>query len=701
MTFYRFLCAWLTAWLLTGAGAACAQILPGPDANDGVAFRVLTFHDVRKNVRESFITQPDPFAVDESTLLSTFAWLRDAGYTPVSLQQIIDARAGGRPLPDNPVLLSFDDGYESAYSIVYPLLKRFKYPAVFSLVTEWMNVPAGELVPDFSRTPTPREHFMTWEQAAEVARSGWVELAGHSHGLHRGVIANPQGNLLPAATSRRYDVATATYESDAEYEARIRDDLRENKRQIESKTGVAVRALVWPYGAFNRTAVRIAEQVGLPYTFSLEDGPNTADVPNGMLRRSLVSYDAEAPDLLRNLRPGLPAQIARQGANRIMHVDLDYLYDEDPVQQNLNLSRLLDRVHEIRPTSVFLQAFADPDGDGVADALYFPSRRMPMRADLFNRVAWQLRTRTSVRVYAWMPVTAFELPAADPAASRKVQVMPGAPAGASDGYLRLSPFDPVARQAVLDIYGDLGRYTSFGGILFHDDAMLNDFEDASPAALATYEQWGFPPDVATIRADPDMAAQWSRRKTQYLIKFTQQLTDVLRHWQPGLLTARNMYAAPLLTPASEAWFAQNYADFLKAYDFTAIEAMPYMENAPDADAWLTDLVNRVAARPGAMDGTLFELQARDWRTNQPIPDDVMQRHFELLRRAGARHIGHYPDDFLVNQPAEAMLKRQLSTQVDLTKERLQDPINTPAALGDESDPNLPPMPVTPGTGGTR
>ena len=30
-----------------------------------------------------------------------------------------------------------------------------------------------------------------------------------------------------------------------------------------------------------------------------------------------------------------------------------------------------------------------------------------MRADLFNRVVWQLRTRSGVKVFAWMPLLAF------------------------------------------------------------------------------------------------------------------------------------------------------------------------------------------------------------------------------------------------------------------------------------------------------
>ena len=76
-----------------------------------------------------------------------------------------------------------------------------------------------------------------------------------------------------------------------------------------------------------------------------------------------------------------------------MHVDLDYVYDPDPAQQTQNINRLIQRVYDMKISHVFLQAFADPQGDGRIKALYFPNRRLPVRADLFNFVSRQLQTR--------------------------------------------------------------------------------------------------------------------------------------------------------------------------------------------------------------------------------------------------------------------------------------------------------------------
>ncbi len=346
---------------------------------------------------------------------------------------------------------------------------------------------------------------------------------------------------------------------------------------------------------------------------------------------------------------------------RVIHVDLDYVYDPDPETQEANLSRLLDRMKRLRPTTIYLQAYGDPDGDGVADSLYFPNRHLPLRADLFGRVAWQLKTRVGVRVYAWMPVMAFRLPAASPLAARLVEVMPGAPAAASQGrYHRLTPFDPAVRGLIMEIYEDLGKHAVFQGILFHDDATFSDYEDASQAALAMHRQWGLPESIETIRQDPALRQRWSERKSAFLSDFTVTLANVLRRHHPAILTARNLYAQPVLNADAQEWFAQSLAAFLQTYDYTAIMAMPYMEGAADPEAWLDILAGKVSEIPGALDRTVFELQSRDWNTGKAIASETLVRHLRLLRLRGARHVGYYPDDFHADQPRESVIKPAIS-----------------------------------------
>ena len=375
------------------ASSRLQTLLPANDPPQ--TYRVLAYHDIRDNVRETFKTWPEATAVDTQDLVQQFSWIDQNGYRPVSLQQIIDARAGKKPLPDKAILLTFDDGFESVYTKVFPLLKQFNYPAVIAIVGDWIQTAPDSAV-QFGDIQVPRSAFVNWDEVREMVGSGLIEVASHSHSLHRGIVTNPQGNLMPAAVSRVYQAKNAQYESDAAYAKRIKADLLRSSKLIERETGKRPRVIVWPYGANNRIANQLAAEVGMPISLNLEPGPNTTEDDPARIRRSLVVFDTGLAGLTQLLRQPASYDGVEQPLERVIHVDLDYVYDDDPQVQEANLSKLLDRIYRLHPSTVYLQAFSDPDGDGVADALYVPNRNMPMRSDLFTRVAWQLQTRVGV-----------------------------------------------------------------------------------------------------------------------------------------------------------------------------------------------------------------------------------------------------------------------------------------------------------------
>lgn len=603
---------------------------------------VLSYHDVGDP--QDYRLGGSALSMRTADLAAQFSWLRAHDYRVVGVDDVLAAAEGRRRLPEKAVLLTFDDGYLGMYKRVFPLLKLFGYPAVLAVMGKWLDTPAGEPV-SYGTRSMPRQYFLTWPQVREMADSGLVEIASHSHDLHHEVLANPQGNTRPAAVTREYDPDSGRYETDEAYRERIRRDLARSARRIEAETGRRPRVMVWPYGAYNQVTVGIARELGMPIAMSLDDGRNEP-LRLGNIRRILLGDNANLAHFVWSLnyrvKPG-PEPV------RVVHVDLDYLYDPDPVRQNDNLGLLLDRVKALGVNTVYLQAFADPDGDGNADSLYFPNRHLPMRADLFNRVSWQLKSRVGVEVYAWLPVLAYDLPADHPLAGVRVTASPPRPAGEED-YRRLSPFNREVQRFVGDIYEDLAKNAHIAGLLFHDDAYLSDYEDASPWALAAYKAWGLGESLEEIRSDPQRFRQWSRRKTEYLAAWTRALAERARLYSQDLKTARNLYAAVVMDPRAESWFAQSLEVFLGHYDYTALMAMPYMENAGDPERWLRRLVAGVAAIPGALDKTVFELQSVDWRKPEPLDSAILARHMRLLLRNGAANFGYYPEDFIRGHP---------------------------------------------------
>ncbi len=620
----------------------------------------LCYHDV-VDIKLTPNLRIFPQTITRDRLVEHFNLIKQNGFQPVSFQHILDAKAGKRMLPNKAVLLTFDDAYESFYSLVYPLLRLYNYPAVLAVVGEWLDVPDKEKVP-YGKVMLPRDRFVRWPQIREMQASGLVEIASHTYGSHYGIIANPYGNEQPAMTSPGFDPKTKQYETLEQYNQRINQDLSASKAQLVKYTQTSPRIIVWPYGKYNGETLNVASNNGMPYSFSLDEGVNHLTDSGSKVKRYLIEQETS----LETLKEILTGTAYESKVKRVVHVDLDYVFDPNPSVQNRNIDKLIKRIFSYGIDTVYLQAFADPDGDGVANQLYFPNRHLPVRADLFNRVAWQLTTRCEVDVYACMPVLAFDL-------GKSYEYVHDARFNGPDKqrYLRLSPFDSNNRKVIGEIYQDLGAYGNFGGLLLHDDAFLTDFEDSSKAAIPRYRTWGFSGSVKEMRKNPSTLAQWTAKKIDFLNSFTVELADQVKKYRSvgkaKLKLARNIYAKVILEPESMHWFSQSLSSFANIYEYTVIMAMPYMEGAEEPLAWLSQLAKQTLQQVNR-DKVLFELQAIDWRTGKPISAQELAEQMEVVRQNNILNFGYYPDDFVKDKPDMNTLRPVFSNRSELRRE---------------------------------
>jgi peptidoglycan/xylan/chitin deacetylase (PgdA/CDA1 family) len=102
----------------------------------------------------------------------------------VSLDEVLAlARPGAREVREELLVLTFDDGYQEMYSVVFPLLRRYGVPAAMYLPTAYVEdqrpMDWGHLaaLPEALR-PRP----LTWAQAREMLHSGLVTIGSHTHG---------------------------------------------------------------------------------------------------------------------------------------------------------------------------------------------------------------------------------------------------------------------------------------------------------------------------------------------------------------------------------------------------------------------------------------------------------------------------------------------------------------------------------------
>lgn len=550
--------------------------------------------------------------VTTGRLIEQMEWLRGHGYQAIRVDDLVAASAGQKPLPPRAFLLLFRGGHTSFLARAFPLLKAFGMPAVLGVGSQ-------------AAAAKGRSAFLDERQLRQLEGSGLVEIA-------------------------------------AAYDAR--DEASAVESFLKNALSHTPRLDVLPAGDGDQIAFAVKASGGRRLEFSFVNSAGTFDA---LVKapQALVKGNPDLGSYLDNV-----LTLAPQPPLRAVQIDLDYIYDPDPVQQTRNLEQVVARIRKLAINVVFLQAFANPEGDGLARALYFPNRHLPLRANLFAQAVTELRANAHVKVFGWLPLLSFDVAPdvervrAWDQTSHQAQPDPRA-------YRRLSPFDPVARQVILEVYEDMARQAPIEGLLFHDDALLSDFEDAGPAALQVYRRVGFPDSIEAIRADAGLAQRWAWFKTESLIDLTQAIKRQAELWRAPLLTARNLYAPVMTTPESKAWFAQDYDRFLRAYDYTAVMAMPRLENIGDDAAldWMQQIVATASRRPDGLKRTLFMLQTVDWRLDarasqkeRAIPAATLTEQMRFLARQGALNIGYYPDDFVTNTPDVDALHKEFSLQ---------------------------------------
>ncbi|MDX3232239.1 polysaccharide deacetylase family protein [Streptomyces sp. ME19-01-6] len=94
------------------------------------------------------------------------------GFTPVTCGRLAAAWRGGAALPDKPVLITFDDGYEGVHRYALPTLETRGFTATLFASTGWLRGPYD--------TGGALDFMLDWDQLRTLAAAG-LEIGGHSH----------------------------------------------------------------------------------------------------------------------------------------------------------------------------------------------------------------------------------------------------------------------------------------------------------------------------------------------------------------------------------------------------------------------------------------------------------------------------------------------------------------------------------------
>lgn len=360
-------------------------------------FVALTFHDVRDDVKKT--GDRDVYAISTQNLSSFFDWIKVANWTPITLKQLQQAKHEGKDLPENAVLLSFDDGALSSYSRVFPLLRHYNIPAVFAIPTSWINGNTKDAYEAYGEG-----NLMNWDQMREMQASGLVEFASHTHDMHKGILANPQQNQKAAAITHAYLADQQRYETDEEFTQRVYTDLELSRQILDSELGKDMRAIVWPYGAVTANTTRIAVQAGYPLSFSL--GKTVANAKEEGTYQRLLIMDNPTPEQIHSQVHNVFKHVddPLYKSLRMLSFDLAQIVTEDLNITDQNLGELINQLDVLKSNTLLLDVLHDRDADGRYDTAYYPTQLMPHTVDVLSRASWQAKTRVGQYVMVNLPI---------------------------------------------------------------------------------------------------------------------------------------------------------------------------------------------------------------------------------------------------------------------------------------------------------
>ena len=565
---------------------------------------ILCYHDLSDDpARKNYTIPPEQFR-------RQLRQFREAGWTFLSLNELLARKGRFDELPPRVIVVTFDDAYRSFFEKALPILREEGVKATVSVISSFIDAPPADLPP-----------LMTWEQIREAGESGFVEIASHSHGLHQYEASNPFNDTSPAVTTRRYLPPDRRYEDRDEYRWRIRADLRKAKSSLASMLGRNVGVLAWPYGEYNAMARELARQEGFSVTLGLEGTDvRPGDFARGHLPRVMVTGDMNPGG--RNLAWLYP----RRHPVRAAQADLDAVYDPDPAIFRGRVDRLVRKIRAAGANTVFLQGLADPAGDGNYREAYFMSHQLPVRADIWSMVAHKFH-HAGIRVWLRAPVMNLSWEW-ERHPEWRIPFRPDrGEAPIKPWNFRVSPDPPGARQAAVDFFTDIAVYLPIEGILFDDDAYLAEGERLRRNRPST-----------------------PGAKSEAIRKLVEEAKAAVLAWRPNASFGRNLYAPVAERDGVHPKFSQDLSQFLSDYDLTVVMAYARMEgHEKDAATWTRKLAERVegkarayAGREGGLPPAMLKCQTFDWRTEEWVPAAETAAEIRAAAEAKVPHIGVYP-----------------------------------------------------------
>ena len=217
--------------------------------------KILTYHEVA--VPPQYATgNTEQLYVDPAIFQQHLDVLITNGYNTITLRDLYQHWEYGKPLPTNPIILTFDDGYRSMYDFVMPELVKRNMVATFFIITDKFNHPG----------------YVSESMIQEMHKNG-MEIGSHSHS---------HGDLRNA---------------DLEIE------LKQSKTLLENIIDDTVYSFCYPCGLYNKTTVGYLVKCGYKVAVTVKYGEASVNQNVYELKRISINRGDGTDNYIKKVDP--------------------------------------------------------------------------------------------------------------------------------------------------------------------------------------------------------------------------------------------------------------------------------------------------------------------------------------------------------------------------------------------------------------
>ena len=220
------------------------------NSEDYIEVPIIMYHSILKDPSRS-----NKYTVTPTVLEEDLKYIKDKGYTTVTIADLISYVYNDTPLPEKPIVLTFDDGHYNNYGYLFPLLEKYDMKAVISIV--------GSYTDKFTETDEANLNYsyLRWKDIKELMDTGRIEFQNHTYNLH-------------SNTGKRIGTKKIKGETDEHYKSILKDDILKLQQEFEENTHYAPQCFTYPFGGISNASLDIIKELGFKASLSCEQGIN-------------------------------------------------------------------------------------------------------------------------------------------------------------------------------------------------------------------------------------------------------------------------------------------------------------------------------------------------------------------------------------------------------------------------------------------